>query len=86
LRVEVGLGAQGSDPRADGGWIWTPAFCDSSAGSTDAFVGAALTTSPGVFAATFRVSADGGATWVYADDDGSANGLDTGGLVTVTVL
>ncbi|TNF24118.1 MAG: hypothetical protein EP329_25635, partial [Deltaproteobacteria bacterium] len=85
LRVSVGLGAAYTDPRTDPSWVWWPAFCASTAGGVDTFHGTVTASAPGDFAAVYRVSRDGGVSWVYVDTDGTANGFDAGGAVPVLV-
>ena len=71
LRVELGVGPAGSDPRL-GGWRWVPARFNVQVGNDEEYA-AELTAppTPGAYAYTFRVSLDGGLTWSHVDTNGS---------------
>ena len=85
LRVEVGYGTLGTDPRTDGSWVFWPAFCDSIATPADEFKGTVTASVPGTYSFAARVSLDGGLSWNYVDLDGTANGFSTAKLGTMTV-
>jgi hypothetical protein len=94
--VEVGYGADGSDPSA-GTWTWTaavpnPGWDGSEApefGSenNDEYWADLSFDAAGVYDYASRVSADGGRTWVYCDLDGLTEGgytAEQAGDATIT--
>ena len=98
LTVEIGVGADGSNP-ASGGWTWSSAaYNDDKDGlsplANDEYGGTFVApTAAGAHDYCGRVSADGGASWRYCDGGGadcSGNGTDDGysatdaGQLTVT--
>jgi len=85
LIVEVGFGADNSDPRTTGSWLWFPAFCESDTGAGNEFRGAFFVDTPGTYSYAYRASLDGGTTWNYIDLDGTANGFSTAQMGTATV-
>ena len=74
VRVEIGFGPAGSDPAADAGWTWSSAAFESDAGGADRFVASLRPEERGTYDVAVRVSTTGGTEWVYADEDGHANG------------
>jgi hypothetical protein len=86
LRVEVGSGPAGSDPRQSGAWRWIPAFCESQAGASNTFVGSVTVATPGTYAVAFRASRDNGVLWTYADTDANAAAFAVAATVVLTVF
>jgi hypothetical protein len=84
ITVDVGFGLVNSDP-VSGGWTWFPATFNSKVGNDDEYQGTMAVVSQGVYHYAYRFSGDGGATWTYADLDGSQNGYspDQAGQLTV---
>lgn len=92
LTGEVGYGADGSDPDA-GGWTWTSAAVDPGYNSGvpdyeydyDEWTADFTIPAGGPFDVAYRFSADGGATWMYCDTNGSDDGYDPADSVAMTV-
>lgn len=84
VRVDLGLGARGSVP--DDTWSFTPAtpdlvWVDTAALGWDAWTATVPAPGVGLWDAAFRVSVDGGASWLLCDratgtpgEDGSQDG------------
>lgn len=85
LLAQVGYGRNESDPRVEPDWIWYDAVFNAQAGNNDEFVGTLLPESTGEFDYVYRYSTDGGASWVYADLDGTGNGYATEQAGSLTV-
>jgi len=84
--VDLGLGLPGTLP-ADGAWSFAPAAPDpdwSDAEGWDAWLATVAAPGEGSYHAAFRVSVDGGETWLYCDratgvdgEDGSEDGYQS---------
>jgi hypothetical protein len=84
IAVQVGYGADGSDPAAD--WTWTdatpnagwdgsnPTDPDFGDENNDEYQADLSFDAAGVYDYASRVSGDGGNTWTYCDLDGSTEG------------
>lgn len=76
LLAHVGYGPDGSHPQGSLDWIWVDAAFNVDVVDNDEFHGHLLPLEVGSFDYAYRYSTDGGATWVYADLDGTVNGYD----------
>lgn len=84
LRVEMGIGPDGTDPSSAAGWTWARAAFSAAAGSSDRFSGGVRPDAATTFAVAVRVSVDAGHHWTYGDLDGSMNGYDPAHAVHLT--
>jgi len=76
LIAQVGYGPLGSNPDSNSDWIWVDAVWYGDVGNNDEFIGQLFPEAVGVYDYAYRFSTTGGADWLYADLDGSANGYD----------
>ncbi len=83
VRVELGFGPFGSDPRVDDGWTWLDAlpnvgWNDAEAGepNNDEYERAFAIEDVGRYGLVYRVSVDDGRTWAWCDTTGSDDGFD----------
>jgi len=83
LRLELGFGPAGSDP-GGADWTWTAMQFDVDVGGSDRFKGTVSPEAAGTYAVAARYSTSAGDSWVVVDRDGSANGVATGQLTTLT--
>jgi hypothetical protein len=83
---QMGYGPRDSLPWFEPSWIWSDAAGSSTGLGSLKFSGAFDVPIPGVFDVVARFSIDGGASWVYADLDGTANGYDSVQALKLTVL
>jgi hypothetical protein len=74
LRAQLGFGPSGSDPDGGLAWTWVEAAFNVDAGNNDEFTASMLPETIGAFDYAYRYSTTGGASWVYADLDGTGNG------------
>lgn len=86
LRVQFGLGPEGSDPARDAGWRWTEATFTGDVEGADRYAAHLQPDAAGTFAVAMRVSTSGGESWTYGDLDGSANGFQVAQAVRLTAL
>lgn len=86
VRAQIGHGPEGTLPPESADWAWSDARFQSESDGTLTYAGRLTPAEPGTRRFAFRFSQDDGVTWVYADRDGSANGLalDQLGRLTVT--
>ncbi|MBI2378904.1 MAG: hypothetical protein HYV07_33220 [Deltaproteobacteria bacterium] len=77
VRVELGSGPTGVDPRTSNGWSFVPMTFNFQYGNDDEYMGTLLVPSDGTYAYTARFSLDEGLSWTYADLDGAGS---NGGL------
>ena len=88
LLAQAGYGPAGTNPDGHADWIWVAAAFNGQAGmggENDEFVTAFMPEATGVFDYAYRYSTDGGATWLYADLDGTGNGYATAQAGVLTV-
>jgi glycosidase len=85
LVAQVGYGPDGSDPDGNPDWTWVGATFNIDAGNNDEFVAQLLPEAVGTYDYACRYSTTGGATWVYADLDGTGNGYDPAQAGDLTV-
>ena len=83
LRVEVGYGPPGSDPRAQAGWTWQVGWWREQAGAGDVFHRTVSVPVPGSWTLAWRVSRDGGTHFLYCDRGGAADGFEPADLPTL---
>ena len=79
LRVEVGVGPNGSHPLRDVGWTWSPATYNADKDgltpgdrANDEYVGTFIVPSRGPWDYCMRVSVDEGRTWTACDRGGES--------------
>ena len=92
VAAQVGYGPNGSDPRANPAWTWTPAPYGQDAGNTneyDEYVTAFTAPAGGTYLYAYRFTLNGGAGWTYCDLNGAGSGsgltFELGQLPTMTV-
>jgi hypothetical protein len=85
LKAEAGFGPEGVLPDAGEGWTWKEAKLESNWSGSLSYNAMLRIEAAGTYRYTFRYSMDDGATWIYADQDGMANGLAEDQLGTATV-
>ncbi len=89
ISVQVGYGAQSSDPRVTPGWAWSDAVWNPSCpdcGNDDEFMRSLTVELPGNYSYAYRFSEDGGYTFVYADlPPGTTDGFSTAELGALDV-
>jgi len=88
LLAQAGYGPAGTNPDGHTDWIWVAAAFNGQAGmggENDEFVTTFMPEATGVFDYAYRYSTDGGATWLYADLDGTGNGYATAQAGVLTV-
>lgn len=85
VRAQIGHGPEGVLPSESADWVWSEARYQGENDGSLTYVGKLTPADPGVRLFTFRFSQDDGATWIYADRDGSANGLALDQLGRLTV-
>ena len=66
LRVEFGVGPDGSDPARDAAWRWTEATFSGDVDGADRYAAHLRPDTAGASAVAMRVSTTGGATWTTA--------------------
>ncbi|MFH0990669.1 MAG: choice-of-anchor J domain-containing protein [bacterium] len=76
ILAQLGLGPHGSYPN-DTTWSWINATYLNDAGGSDRYFGSLTAPSIGTYSYTFRFSADGGTTWIYADLNGNYEGTNS---------
>ena len=83
VQVELGQGADGSDPTSWTGWASATGDGSFINASSDRY-GATLTlpSAPGASDFAFRVTGDGGATWTYCDSTGGTYAAADAGSIT----
>lgn len=93
LVAEAGVGPDGSDPLGNAAWSWTAAAPDPAWNAAGEDAGRdryrATVTAPaaGEYDVAYRVSLDGGTTWVYCDlAPGSADGYQLGRAGALSVF
>ncbi|MBN1770662.1 MAG: hypothetical protein JXB32_05330 [Deltaproteobacteria bacterium] len=85
VRAQVGHGPAGTLPTESADWVWSDAKYKNTSYGTLNYTARLTPAEPGTRLFTFRYSMDDGATWTYADKDGSANGLALDQLGQITV-
>jgi len=85
LIAQAGYGPADSDPDGHASWIWVDAVFYGQSGINDEYQATFLPESTGLFDYAYRYSTDGGATWLYADLDGTLNGyqITQAGVMTI---
>jgi hypothetical protein len=77
ITAQIGWGPDGSDPATSTTWHWHNAvYSGDSSQVYDEYVASLTADASGTFDYAYRFSADGGATWLFCDLDGSDNGYD----------
>jgi hypothetical protein len=86
--AQVGVGTQLTDASTSPAWGWGPATfeADDAATGEDVWVANFNAAYSGQRAVSFRFSTDNGASWLYCDLDGSANGYQPAQQHAVEVL
>ncbi len=85
--AQLGYGPRGTHPM-DNSWKWVDAEYNTDVGNNDEYKAKLVVTKSGHYSYTFRYSFDG-SNWLYADSDGSDNGvaiLKLGRLVVGDVI
>lgn len=82
VTAQVGYGPAGILP-SDPAWTWFDMVYNVDAGNNDEYRGTLLPTSTGTFKYTTRWSTDGGATWLYTDQNGPPYEEGAAGVLTV---
>lgn len=92
VAAQVGYGPQGSDPRGNPAWTWTPAAYSSDidpAGDDDEYATPFTAPAAGAYLYAYRFSLNGGAGWTYCDLNGAGSGsgltFELNQLPTMTV-
>ena len=88
-RRRAGFGPDGTSPD-EKSWTWTTAQYNADKDGlghldNDEYVGAPLAVEAGTYDLAYRVSLDGGETWLLCDLDGSDNGYDPAEAGALTV-
>lgn len=76
IRGQVGVGTQGDDASQSASWGWQEAAYNAAGPTTteDEYGADVHPAYTGTRAVAFRFSVNGGVSWTYCDQDGSANG------------
>jgi hypothetical protein len=69
--ANLGFGPVGTDPRTSPQWSWSPAAYNAQFGNNDEYQSIIGTSTPGVYAYTYRFSIDAGLSFTYCDLDGA---------------
>jgi len=87
LIAQAGYGPADSDPNGHASWIWVDAVFYGQSGINDEYQATFLPESAGIYDYAYRYSTDGGATWLYADLDGTLNDyqIDQAGVMTINI-
>lgn len=85
VRAQVGHGPAETLPEGNADWVWSDARLKNTAGVTLHYAARLAVAEPGTRLFAFRYSLDDGASWIYADKDGSANGVAPEQLGRLTV-
>ena len=85
LSAQLGWGPDGSNPDGNPNWQWVDATFNTDSGNNDEFVASLLPDRVGTFDYAYRYTTTGGASWVYADLDGTGNGYSPGQAGQLTV-
>ena len=83
---QVGYGPRGTMPWMDPSWRWSNAAGVPDGLGSLRFTGTFTAATGGYMDVTARFSIDGGASWVYADLDGTANGYAADQILWLAVL
>ncbi len=83
IYAQLGYGPRGTYPQ-DSSWKWTDAVYNGDAGNNDEYKAKLVISSAGHYSYTFRYSFDG-TNWLYADADGSDNGISPDKLGRIAV-
>ena len=86
LVAQLGYGPDGSHPEDNPNWLWIEAVFNVDAGNNDEFMARLLPEMIGDFDYAFRYSTTAGATWLYADLDGTGNGYDPAQAGSLSVV
>ena len=70
LMAQLGYGPDGSNPAGNPAWLWEEAEFNTDAGNNDEFMARLLPEAVGEYDYLYRYSTNGGATWLYADQNG----------------
>ncbi len=82
---QFGFGLRGTNPWEDPSWRFTDAVGAATGLGSLEFTGSFTVAVGGYLDVAARFSLDGGATWVYADLDGTSNGYDPAQALKLTV-
>ncbi|MBI5537465.1 MAG: hypothetical protein HY898_32380 [Deltaproteobacteria bacterium] len=83
VEAALGYGPPGSDPSKEG-WTWVSATYNVDSGNNDEYMAKLNVGTAGTYAYTFRFKGATDDAWMYCDLDGSQNGVDKLGVLTVT--
>lgn len=84
ITAQVGYGPDGSDPSM-GGWTWVNATFNVDVENNDEYQATFIVSQAGEYDYAYRFSGNGGATWVYADLDGTTDGYDPADAGSLTI-